>query len=546
MNKNKSLKKQIFNKISHNWDDFVKNPVGNISSVGEEYYSSYKPLPEFDVYAVDVDKINIEFKSLDLESSFILNKNRYQINKNVFTFYYDFKDDFVVEITDGTNKKVITIKAEEVKNGVTVIGDYYYYLDDGEIVTNDPNNAVITPPNEDEKEVTEEDEKEVTEEDDKEGSSSETSNVNNENSVETEQVAYNSQNITLLSTSKSQNVQIKLKETEKKTVIDNATNIYEGKVLLDDQKIYDIESGKVTHNTFENLTLAETSSLYDFSYGGNSIKTYKNYSVINGQILNKQIFVKGEQIEVIEQQGVNNLTNKVIIDNYNDQSILLYLGTDGKIYCLKEKIVYPKNFKNLNIKNISTNVTKDSNILFVEYKDGSYIAFNYLTGQILTQSSNQKMGLIDYVKQELQLSEEKYKIEPSNNSYKEAKKLVSDLNKKSIDQVLLGENDSDAPELYSRKYSVSYNPANGKYFVYEIPTKSGVSNDNKSLIESLTKSVDSMIEDNPILLKYYKGESYTKINQLPSLIITIGIIIGIIISTVSLGKYLKKRRKITT
>ena len=526
------------------------------------------------MYAVDVDKINIEFKNIDLESSFIINDTRYQVNRKVFTFYYDFKEDFNIELLNGRNSKKILIKADEVQNGVSVIGDYYYYLEDGEIVSNDPQNIVISQntseilENEEEEVETESDTSSESQKSDEiveserieseEGNSSDSQGF--DEIVESDQVAHVSNGLTVLSTGNANDVYISLEKAKTKKKIENATNLYEGKILLDNQYIYNIETGETTENYFENLTLAETIPLYNSSYAENNIQTYsilayeayfegdidlaikyfKKY--LNAKVINKQVFVKGEQIEIIESEGVNNVTNNVIIDSYNDKSFLLFLGTDGKIYSLKDEIKYPRNFKNINIKSINSNVVHDTNILFVRYQDGSYVAFNYLTGQILSEDKNKKMDLIEYVKQELALSGDSIKERKTNDSYLEAKKLVSELNKKTIEQVLNDEI-SDSPELYSRKYSVSYNPSTGEYHVYEIPTKSGL-NDEKTLSNSLNIKLDALINSNPKLLKYYKGETYNKVNKISALIITSVIILGIVIATINLGRYLQKRRKL--
>ena len=45
-----------------------------------------------------------------------------------------------------------------------------------------------------------------------------------------------------------------------------------------------------------------------------------------------------------------------IIDNYNGKEYETVLGTDGKLYDLKEKLTYPENFKNEDIKSIGNNL----------------------------------------------------------------------------------------------------------------------------------------------------------------------------------------------
>ena len=500
--------------------------------------SEFHMLPDFEVYASDVDKINIEFKHTDPNTFFVVNGKAYYVNQTTFTFYYDFKEDFEISVGDGVNSKTIKVSADEVKNGVQVIGEYYYKLDDGEVITNQP--KTIVEYEEKEEDVVENIpvEEEIIEdiiENQKENSEEITEEEN--------QVAYvTSPSVALLSNKKI------LKETKQvltsddsNKLVENATNIYGEQILLDNQDIYDITTGKIKENSFENLTLAETKPLHTFDYNDQKIETYLNYSIVNGQKVNKQIYVKNGQVEVIEQ-GVKNDKSQVFVQNYNDLSFVIYLGEDGKIYSLKDSISFPKNFKNINIKSISTSMTKNTDNLLVEYKDGSYVAFNYRTGQVISEFKDKNVDLIDYIKDYIEISTDKAKVTSTNKSYEEAKALVSKLNKKSINQVLKGDDaGQSAPELYSRKYSIVYNPTTDKYDVYEMPAKSQTG--QKSLAKALSTTVDSIIDSNPVLVKYYRNNEGAKINKVSAIFITIGVVIGIIAATVLVGRYYKKVRK---
>lgn len=506
-----------------------ENAVSQTQEMTTTYSSDFHVLPDFEIYASDVDKINIEFKEPDSKTFFTINGNSYYVNQTTYTFYYDFKQDFEIVISDSINSKTIKVSAEDVKNGVQVLGEYYYKLQDGEVITNQP--EIIIDENLNEEDVIDalpdNNEEEIT-----------------KGTEEGELVAYaTSPSVALLSNKKEilkDSTQKKLTSKESTKIVENATNIYGEKILLDNQDIYDISTGKIEENSFENLTLAKTKPLHTFEYNNQKIETYLNYSIIDGERVSKQIYVKNEQVEVIEQ-SVNNDKSQLFIQNYNDKSYVIYLGKDGKIYSLKDSITYPKNFKNINIKSISTSLTKDTDNLLVEYKNGSYIAFNYRTGQIISEYKEKNVDFIDYVKEYLEISADKAKVTSTNNSYEEAKKLVSKLNKKSINQVLKKDDEgTNTPELYSRKYSIVYNPTTEKYDVYEIPTKS---QNQKTLTKSLSTSVDSIIDSNPTLVKYYRGNDGKKINEISSILITIGVIIAIIISTIFVGRYYKKVRK---
>jgi hypothetical protein len=101
-------------------------------------------IPECKIYPVDVNKINIEFDNTDDNLAFKYNINNelsenYEINKKVFTFEYDFKTPFSIEITNGVSVEAKEIKPEDITRKVMTNEDSYYYIKDGIIKTKDKN-----------------------------------------------------------------------------------------------------------------------------------------------------------------------------------------------------------------------------------------------------------------------------------------------------------------------------------------------------------------------------------------------------------------------
>lgn len=506
----------------------VSNSNGNTSTGRPDFHV----LPDFDVYASDVDKINIEFAETDPYTYIKVNGENYTIKQNTFTFYYDFKEDFVVEIGDGINSKEVTISVDDVKNGITVIGEYYYYLEDGEIITNQP------------RDLTKEQE-EITETPSEENSSNSVEDHIGE--IIAEGVAYNSTSpaTQIIKSGIGLNYasEKRLDESDTSKLIDNATNIYGEEVLLENQDIYNINTGETKENSFENLTLVDTTKpLYEFIYANQKIQTYYNYSIIDGKYIDKQVYVKNGKLEVVDK-NLDSDNSSIIIDSYNNKEFLVYLGNDGKLHSLKDDIEYPKNFKNINIKGISTNLTSNTNMMLVEYKDGSRVVFNYVTGQLVSSHSDEPISLGDYVKQYLEISQDELKKNSTTNAkYEAAKKLAEKLNQMPVEKVLNGENfTGEGALLDQNKYTVVYDPIKKDYYVYEIPSEDD--SGQVRLTESLSTSVNSVIDANPILVKYYKGESYSKISVLSSVIITIAVITGIAGAIVYLSKYFKKNKK---
>jgi hypothetical protein len=517
----------------------------------------YHMLPDFKVYAVDVDKINIEFKNTDEYTNLIVNGRTYRVDQNVFTFYYDFKDDFEVTIADLYNSKTTLVSADEVKNGVTIIGEYYYYLKDGEVITNNEDKIVEEDKDDEKPESNDEgyeseglpdvspqnqlNNTDNEEENSVEEDSSSEAVVEESQNSDTSIVAYVTNGLKPLSVGKTTTNKLAASDTEDNTVsvVENATNIYGNEILLDDQSIYNITTGQVYRNEFDNLTLADTESLHEYTYANQRIETFYYYSLVDGKKVDKQVYVKNGQIEIMSPD-IDNKKNQILVDNYNDKNYLIYLGGDGKLYSLKDDIEFPKGFKNINIKSISTNAQANTDMMLVEYKDGSYTVFNYRTGQLLQRQSDENISLEDYIKEYLELNFDDLTKGTKNSSYEEAKKLVEKLNTRPVSSF----NDSDLDGvLTSKKYSIAYDPATEKYFVYELPGENDSS--SNSLTTALGTSVDSIIDADPLMVEYYRGGEGTKVTLLSSILIVMGIILGITGAVLTLGKNVKKEKKIS-
>ena len=518
----------------------------------------YHILPDFKVYAVDVDKINIEFAQPDPATKLTVNGQSYTVDDSVFTFYYDFKEDFEVKVSDIYNEKIVKVTADEVKNGVTVLGEYFYYLKDGEVITNNVKNEkiekeesedsgyeaddLIEIPNQNQQTQTQEKEEPVlnvqdTTEQQNENTGSEP--VSSENII-----AYVANNLTSLAYGvntprMSKNMAVSDTEDNTIKVVNNATNIYGDEVLLEDKSIYNIETGQTYDNQFENLTLAPTTSLHEYTYANQRVETFYYHTLINGKRVDKQVYVKNGQIEIVATE-IDNQKNQILVDNYNDKNYLIYLGGDGKLYSIKDDIVFPKGFKNINIRSISSNADSNTDLLFVEYNDGSYTVFNYRTGQLIQKQSDENISLEDYIKQYLEISFDTIN-EPANKKYADAKKLVGKLQTKPLSS--FNNEGHSGGTLDSTKYSIVYDPTSGEYYVYEIPgaDDSGL----VSLSSSLEKSVDSIIDSNPAMIEYYREGEGTRVSIVSAILIVLGIVMGIAGAVLILGKNVKKDKGIT-
>lgn len=91
---------------------------------------------KYDVYASDVDKINIEFSNIDQNSYFYYEIGDYKsddisINNRVYTISYDYKSPIKIYVSNGSNYKTSTIEPSELSKKISLVGDSVYYINNG-------------------------------------------------------------------------------------------------------------------------------------------------------------------------------------------------------------------------------------------------------------------------------------------------------------------------------------------------------------------------------------------------------------------------------
>lgn len=317
-------------------------------------------------------------------------------------------------------------------------------------------------------------------------------------------------------------------------------NIYNDRILYSDGSIYDLKNNKKSISSTNNLVSTNVVPMYSFNYATESINTFYNYSNVDEQILDKQLFVKDNTLEVVDS-SLNNIKSNIFVSTYNDDNYLIYLGTDGSLHNIKDNIKFPAKFKNRNIKVFTSDIYDSSDIIFVLYDDGNYVVFNYKTGKIIAENKSNIESVFSYFISSFS------KVSTNNSKfddYSDSKELESKLEEKSIKEVLNSTTDNDSSKVNSitSTYSSVYNPVTNKYEVYEIPVNdSSVPSD---VIDKLSgPSTNYVIEGNSKLNNYYFGTGKTKKNILLSVSIIMSSLIGGIILLLTIIKIQNKRQK---
>ena len=100
-------------------------------------------LPELYTYAVDVDKINIEFSDVSANMKFDIKTNEGKnvlestsVDRKVYTLNYDFSTPLMVTVSNGTKWFTKEIMQGDVKNPIQIIGDEYFYILENKLYSN--------------------------------------------------------------------------------------------------------------------------------------------------------------------------------------------------------------------------------------------------------------------------------------------------------------------------------------------------------------------------------------------------------------------------
>ena len=415
-------------------------------------------LPNVDVYASDINAVNIEFKEEDPLTTLSVNGTNVAVNHKVYTINYDFKNDLVIKLSDGLNEITKTYKAEDLKNRLYVEDNKYYILKDDKIVTN---NGQFTH---------------------------------------------------------------------------KVIHIYENKALLSDGSVYNLDTKSLIGKQDNNIYIRDIAKpLFVFDYEDAVVNTYYNFSTIAGEEVKNQVFVKNGRLEMING-GTGSYKNSIIVDAYNNVSYLTMLSKEGYIYNLKDKIKFPSNFDNAKIKYMSNNLTASTYLVAVMYENGGAMVFDYRTGSIHYREYKNSSNLLDYYVEKIAYKSSTKAESSISSSYNESKKLITKLEKQSIEEVK-----ADKTIENNNSYISVYNDYTKKYEVYEV---SDVVKKNKVNSEKLNNSVTDQINDDPNLINHYainKEEKETYKASIYETIIFSGILIGILISAILLGKNVMKK-----
>ena len=99
-------------------------------------------LPIYNIYASDVDKINLEFDNTYSNAYFMYKmedgtmSDKIWIEKRTYTFQYDFNESFYFILGNSSTEEEYTISANDISKKITILNGNYYYLQNNYLYEN--------------------------------------------------------------------------------------------------------------------------------------------------------------------------------------------------------------------------------------------------------------------------------------------------------------------------------------------------------------------------------------------------------------------------
>ncbi len=351
----------------------------------------------------------------------------------------------------------------------------------------------------------------------------------------------------------------KLYENDKK-LVDNAYNIYNNIVLLDNNKVYSISTNQTTDAILTKGILKTSRPLATYQVEDNLVETYYNFSKITDfegktAIRDSQLHIKDNNLYVFNNTA-NTEQNMHVFNNYNTEDYQISL-TNGNLISIKKEINYPGYFNNNGIVEVDHDINSQEPVIMIKYQNGYVLAFDYYRGkELFAYGEKADISLVSFIIDSLSGD---YALASSNTTFKESNKLKETLINVTNDEVKekLEVNkkeplspsdktgDEDIPIASDSQYGEStkeeqklnnsyvqvYNPVTDEYEVYN--TQELLSTEQEVITSS-----ESRIKNDAFLYNYFYGNKKNRFFENSKVTIILIIVFIIIINLFIIAKRL--------
>lgn len=288
-------------------------------------------------------------------------------------------------------------------------------------------------------------------------------------------------------------------------VINNAVHIYNNLVLLENGKVYDLNTNNTLNSISSNGVLSNSIPLKSFVLNNSIIKVYYNLTSIDDNIIDGQMFIKDGHVYMFNSFGT--LNNNVVYNTYNTEEYQIVLNNDGSLKTYKASIKYPETFVNTNIKEISFDENSNEPVIMVRYDSGNILIFDYVNGSELFRSGEEMIvDIFDYLSSSL--SNNTYSLGIISEEYSSSKNFIDSLNDASNNNVsdiinMYVSSSNETSNKLKTEYISVYNSNTNKFDIYNInDVVKGDANkvetyvdDKNNIVEKEKENVSNVISD---------------------------------------------------
>ena len=221
-----------------------------------------------------------------------------------------------------------------------------------------------------------------------------------------------------------------VEDSSAELIAGNFIHIYNGKGLTKDGIVRDLASGgdDILANKGLKLLKDKTVALQSFDLNGKGVRTYWTHTLISSDgVIERQAQIlksKNGSMNIMDA-SVESVKDSVVMYNKDGADFLTVLGVDGIMTDLYQgdNINSPEDFKPSGIVYMTNNLETTAPFILVEYQNGGIVGYNYMTCEYLFNNfKKNQMSLLDYLK--VYFDGDKSKFKTNTGAYSATSKLA--------------------------------------------------------------------------------------------------------------------------
>ena len=275
-------------------------------------------------------------------------------------------------------------------------------------------------------------------------------------------------------------------------LVNDVIHLYNNLALLNNGKVYDLSTDNILKNNSNSGILSNSIPLKTYVLNDSVINTYYNFTLINEELIESQMFIKDNHVYMFN--NIDSLNEYNVYNIYNTEEYQIVLNSNGSLSSYKGSIKYPKSFANANISEIAFDESSNDTIIMVRYNSSNVLVFDYVTGkEIFNFGDEMEVGLFDYMSSSL--SNNTYSLGTLSSKYKQSKNFMDLLNESTNNNVndlvnMYVSSSNESSNLLRSEYISVYNSNTDSFDIYNI---NDIIKNNDDIVETYVDDKNNIV-----------------------------------------------------